>query len=74
MSFEPWELACMEDMGYIPTSHGLNMKVARFLANSENEDIGEEEFRDACVMCGVDPDSVTPEDLADIQSKLNELT
>lgn len=74
MSFKPWHLAAMEDNGYMATSHGLNMKVARYLAKNGSEDIGEDEFIDACVTCGVDPSSVTPEDIADIQNKLDELT
>ena len=38
MSFKPWHLAAMEDNGYMATSHGLNMKVARYLAKNGSED------------------------------------
>ena len=53
MAFEPWMLAAMEDEGYMNTSHGLNMKVAKYLAENGSDDIRDDEFRDACVACGV---------------------
>jgi len=74
MNFEPWMLAAMEDAGYMDTSHGLNMKVAHYLAENGSDNIGNEEFADACIACGVDPDSITSSDLEDIQNKLNKLT
>lgn len=73
MAFEPWMLAAMEDEGYMDTSHGLNMRVAKHLAKNGSSDIGEDEFRDACLSCGVDPDSITSRDLDEIQDKLNRL-
>ena len=74
MSYSPWMLAAMEEEGYMTTSHGLNMRVAKYLAENGSDEIGNEEFRDACVSCGVDPDSIDQDDLADIQNKLNRLT
>lgn len=74
MNFEPWMLAAMEDEGLMDTSHGLNMKVAKYLAQNAGDDIGNEEFFDACLACGVDPDSINSSDLRDIQNKLNRLT
>lgn len=74
MAFKPWHLAALEDYGYMDTSHGLNMRVARYLAKNGSDDIGDEEFRNACIACNVDPDSITSSDLNDIQNKLNELT
>ena len=74
MSYEPWMLAAMEDEGYMDTSHGLNMKVAKYLAKNGSDEIGNAEFRSACYSCGVDPDSITQSDLNDIQNKLNKLT
>ncbi len=74
MSFEPWMLAEMEDNGYMTTGHGLNMKVAHYLAKHGSDSIGNDEFFDACIACGVDTDSITQADLDDIQNKLNELT
>lgn len=73
MAFEPWMLAAMEDEGYMDTSHGLNMRVAKYLAKNGSSDIGEDEFRDACLSCGVDPDSITSRDLDEIQDKLNRM-
>ena len=74
MAFEPWMLAAMEDAGYMTTSHGLNMKVAHYLAKNGSDEIDSDEFSAACVACGVDPDSITGSDLEDIQNKLNKLT
>lgn len=74
MSFEPWMLAAMEDEGYMDTSHGLNMRVAKYLAKNGSDNIGNDEFRSACISCGVDPDSITSSDLNEIQDKLNRLT
>lgn len=73
MMFEPWMLAAMEDEGYMDTGHGLNMRVAKYLAKNGSDEIDTDEFRDACISCGVDPDSITQSDLDDIQSKLNRL-
>ncbi|MCQ2467382.1 MAG: hypothetical protein MJ166_07700 [Clostridia bacterium] len=72
--FEPWMLGMIEDEGYMDTSHGLNMRVAKYLAKNGSDDIGNDEFRDACIACGVDPDSITSSDLKEIQDKLNKLT
>ncbi len=74
MAFESWMLAAMEDEGYMDTSHGLNMRVAKYLAKNGSDEIGIEEFRSACISCGVDPDSVTQSDLNEIQDKFNRLT
>ena len=72
--FEPWMLAGMEDDGLLDTSRSLNMRVARYLAENGSDDIGDDEFREACIACNVDPDSITSSDLVEIQNKLNELT
>lgn len=74
MAFEPWMLAAMEDNGYMDTEHGLNMRVAKYLAKNGSDVIDDDEFRSACESCGVDPDSVTQTDLNEIQRKLDELT
>lgn len=73
MHFEPWMLAAMEDEGYMDTSHGLNMRVAKYLAKYGSDVIDEDELRDACLACGVDPDSITQSDFTDIQSKLDSM-
>lgn len=74
MAFEPWMLAAMEDEGYMDASHGLNMKIAKYLAKNGSNDIGDKEFTDACISCNVNPDSIKPSDLRDIQDILNKLT
>lgn len=72
--FKDWQLAMMEDYGQMDTSTGLVNRVARRLAQSPNDSIGTAEFRQACVSCGVDPDSFSQSDLAALQRKLNELS
>ena len=72
--FEPWILAAMEDEGYTDTPEGNINRVAKYLANSPNDEIDTAEFRHACIACNVDPDSFTQRDLDKLQRKLNELT
>ena len=72
--FKDWQLAAMEEYGLMDTDRGLVNRVARILAESPNDVIGTAEFRGACIAGGVDPDSFTPEDLARLQQKLDELT
>ncbi len=74
MGYKAWHLAALEEYGYTDTSDGLVNRVARYLADSPNNEIGPEEFRSACIACNVDPDSFTQEDLNILQHKLNELT
>lgn len=71
--FKAWELAAMEDYGLLDTSTGLINRVARTLAKSPNDVIETAEFQSACISCGVDPDSFTPQDLDQLQEKLNRL-
>lgn len=72
--FKDWQLAAMEDYGLTDTNTGLINRVARTLAQSPNDTIDTAEFRSACYACGVDPDSFTQSDLAQLQRKLNEIT
>ena len=72
--FEAWQLAMMEDYGLMDTNTGLINRVARALAQSPNDSIDTAEFRSACCACGVDPDSFTQSDLAQLQRKLDEIT
>lgn len=71
---EAWKLAMMEDYGLTDTDAGLVNRVARRLAGSPGDVIDTEEFRRACLDCGVDPDSFTQSDLSRLQRKLNEIT
>ena len=71
---EAWKLAMMEDYGLTDTDTGLVNRVARRLAGSPHDVIDTEEFRRACLDCGVDPDSFTQSDLSRLQRKLNEIT
>ena len=72
--FKDWQLAMMEEYGQMDTNTGLINRVARKLAQSPNDTIDTAEFRQTCVSCGVDPDSFTQSDLAQLQRKLNELS
>ena len=72
--FEAWQLSMMEDYGLTDTNTGLINRVARTLAKSPNDTIDTAEFRSACLSSGVDPDSFTQSDLAQLQRKLNEIT
>ena len=72
--FKDWQLAMMEDYGLTDTNTGLINRVARTLAKSPNDTIDTAEFRSACLSSGVDPDSFTGSDLAELQRKLNEIT
>lgn len=74
MAYKPWHLSAMEDAGYTPTNTGLINKVANYLANSSNDIIDTDEFRNACIACNVDPDSFTQKDLEQLQRKLNKIT
>ncbi len=74
MGYQAWHLAAMEDHGYTDTSDGLVNRVAHYLAKSPNDEIGRDEFRRACVACGVDPDSFTSGDYEKLRRKLEQLT
>ena len=74
MGYQAWHLAAMEEHGYMDTDDGLINRVAKHLANSPNDDFSGEEFKRACVACGVDPDSFTGSDLRKLQQKLNQTT
>ena len=65
--FKGWQLAAMEEAGYMDTSDG-------YLAKSRNDTIDTDEFRRACYACNVDPDSFTQSDLNKLQKELNKLT
>ena len=72
MAFRPWILAAMEDAGYGDTNEALLNRVANYLSHSPNDVIDTNEFRSACISCGVDPDSFTQDDLKKLQNKLKE--
>lgn len=73
MAYKAWHLAAMEDAGYLDTDTGLINRVARILAASPNDEIGTDEFRNACYEAGMDPDSFTQSDLDQLQRKLNDI-
>jgi hypothetical protein len=74
MSYEAWQLAAMEEAGYMDTGDGLVNRVARYLSKSHNEEIDTQEFRRACIACNVDLDSFTQSDLDKLQRRLSQLT
>ncbi len=74
MDFNPIILSILEEEGYTDTSDGCINRVAKYLAENGSEMIGTEEFRNACYICDVDPDSFTQSDLKKLQEKLNQIT
>lgn len=72
--FKGWQLAAMEEAGYMDTSEGCINRVAHYLAKRPNDTINTDEFRRACHACIVDPDSFTQSDFNKVQKKLNQLT
>ncbi len=73
MAFKAWQLAALEEYGYMDTDDGLINRVVRRLAESPNDTIDTAEFRSACNASIVDPDSFTQSDLDKLQRKLNEI-
>ena len=73
MAFKAWQLAALEEYGYMDTDDGLINRVARRLAESPNDTIDTAEFRSACNASSGDPDSFTQSDLDKLQRKLNEI-
>lgn len=74
MGYKAWHLAAMEEYGYMDTNDGLINRVAHYLAKSPHNTIETAEFQQACIACGVDPNSFTQSDLNKLQRKLNEIT
>ncbi len=72
--FNPMILSILEEEGYTDTSDGCVNRVAKYFAENGSETIGTEEFRNACYVCDVEPDSFTQSDLEKLQEKLNQLT
>ena len=65
----------IESFGGGSRSHQDDVRrVARYLAINGSDEIGDYEFRRACLACGVDPNSITSGDTVEIQMILNELT
>lgn len=55
-------------------AHMLNMRIANYLAVHGSDEIGKDEFFNACVICNVDPYSITQADIEEIRARLKELT
>ena len=70
--FKGWQLAAMEEAGYMDTSDGCINRLAHYLAKSRNDTIDTDEFRRACYACNVDPDSFTQSDHNKLQKKLKQ--
>ena len=75
--YKAWQLAAIEAAGYMDTkvsSSESNHRIANYLAEYGSDNIETDEFRDACIACSVDPDSITSSDLEEIQDILDDLT
>lgn len=73
MPFEPWMFVAMEDEGILDTRTGRINRVARFLVEQKLEQIGMEEFRQACYALNIDPGYFDQEDLGKIECKIRQL-
>ena len=74
MSYKAWHMGAMEENGYGATNNALINRVANYLAKYGSDNIGNEEFINACSKCGVDPYSFTEEDMEQLQRRLDQLT
>ncbi|MFR2564030.1 MAG: hypothetical protein ACLS8Q_03890 [Anaerovoracaceae bacterium] len=70
MSYEAWMLNAMEEKGYTDTEKGLNNRLVEAIDELDEDEIDTETFIDICIEKGIDPDTVTEEDLDYIQSRL----
>ena len=70
MSYEAWMLNAMEEKVYTDTEKGLNNRLVEVLDELDDDEIDTETFIDICIEEGIDPDTVTEEDLDYIQSRL----
>ncbi len=70
MSYEAWMLNAMEEKGYTDTEKGLNNRLVEAIDELDEDEIDTETFIDICIEKGIDPDTVTEDDLDYIQSRL----
>ncbi len=70
MSYEAWMLNAMEEKGYMDTEKGLNNRLVEMIDELDEDEIDTETFIDLCIEAGIDPDTVTEDDLDYIQSRL----
>ena len=73
MRFEPWMFVAMEDEGIMDTRTGRINRVAKFLVAQGLEQIGLEEFRQACYALDLDPGYFDQDDLKKIENKVRQL-
>lgn len=71
MPFEPWMFAAMEEEGFMDTTEGQINRVAKYLSDSPNSVVDINQFRNACYVCNVDPDSFRQSDLDRLVEVLN---
>ena len=74
MKYEPWMLAVMEEAGYMDTKEGQLNRLARYLVQQPEENVGNEEFLRACRACHVDYRDLDHQDLRRLQEKLDDLS
>ena len=71
MGFEPWMFAAMEEEGIMDTHEGHINRVAKHIKESGMNFVGDEEFKEICKECDVDPNSFDRYDLKEIERKAN---
>lgn len=70
MSYEAWMLNAMEEKGYTDTEKGLNNRLVEAIDELDEDEIDTETFIDICIEKGIDPDTVTEDNLDYIESRL----
>ena len=71
MSFEPWQLALIDEAGYNGIRDEHLERVAREIEKLPQDVIDTGAFRGACYRAGVDPDNFSQSDLDDLQDYLD---
>lgn len=74
MGFEAWQLAAMDAYGYMEDTDGPIWRVARYLAQGPGRTVEEDEFREACLACGVDFYDFTQLDITKLNHILERIT
>mgnify|MGYP001778509873 FL=1 len=73
MAYDPWMLNAMEEYGCTDTNDGLINRVAVEIQRTHPSggNIADDEFRRACLNCGVNPSSFTQSDIEKLTRRLN---
>ena len=70
--FEPWQLAMMDDAGYMGIRDTHIDRVAESLLSTGMTEIDRSTFDQHCRKCGIDPHNFTQADLDRLEDRLND--